>query len=138
MSNNVNAFFCFFCTKGQLLDLMQVNLSIVGGTCFTNAIINDTQVADVVNSPKIPHCTWVMLEARGLGRAVVTVYDVGLSPPLLTSAYVSFLVIFHFCVYQALMLIFHIPLFFILCRDSCNAVDARYAIILCDLVIYIY
>uniref|UniRef100_A0A1D1XKT8 Nuclear pore membrane glycoprotein 210-like n=2 Tax=Anthurium amnicola TaxID=1678845 RepID=A0A1D1XKT8_9ARAE len=67
----------------------KVNLSIVGGTCFLDAVINDTQVAEIVQPPESAHCSWMMIAARGLGNAVMTVYDIGLSPPIGTSALVK-------------------------------------------------
>lgn len=66
-------------------------MSIVGGTCFTDAVVNDTHVADIVQPPQSAHCSWLMLAARGLGTAVITVYDIGISPPVRTSATVSLL-----------------------------------------------
>ncbi|CAA6668012.1 unnamed protein product [Spirodela intermedia] len=53
----------------------KANLSIIGGTCFIDAVVNDTHVADIVQPPQNAH--------------FITVYDIGLSPPVRTSASVT-------------------------------------------------
>lgn len=66
----------------------QVNLSISGGSCFLETFVNDSQVIEVVQPPTGLQCLQLILSPIGLGTAAVTVYDVGLSPPLTASAVV--------------------------------------------------
>ncbi|KAF8399768.1 hypothetical protein HHK36_015638 [Tetracentron sinense] len=68
---------------------MKVNLSITGGTCFLNAVVNDSRVIEVIQSPPSLQCLQLMLGPRGLGTALVTVHDIGLAPPLAASAVVQ-------------------------------------------------
>ncbi|XP_010528227.1 PREDICTED: nuclear pore complex protein GP210 [Tarenaya hassleriana] len=60
----------------------KVNLSITGGSCLWEAVVNDSRVAEVIQPPSDLQCSQMMLSSRGLGTAQVTVYDVGVSPPL--------------------------------------------------------
>ncbi|ONK57184.1 uncharacterized protein A4U43_C10F17460 [Asparagus officinalis] len=66
----------------------KVNLSVTGGTCFLDAVVNDTQVVQLTQPPEGVDCSRLMLSARGLGTALVTVWDIGLSPPAAASALV--------------------------------------------------
>ncbi|XP_008807451.2 LOW QUALITY PROTEIN: nuclear pore complex protein GP210 [Phoenix dactylifera] len=66
----------------------KVNLSVTGGTCFLNAVTNDTQVAFIIQPPESTQCSQLIVGARGLGSALVTVRDVGLSAPAAASALV--------------------------------------------------
>ncbi|XP_010248630.1 PREDICTED: nuclear pore complex protein GP210 [Nelumbo nucifera] len=67
----------------------KVNLSITGGTCFMDAVVNDTRVIEVIQPPPSFQCLQVMLGPVGLGSARVTIHDMGLSPPLAASAVVQ-------------------------------------------------
>ncbi|XP_062106942.1 nuclear pore complex protein GP210 isoform X1 [Humulus lupulus] len=67
----------------------KVNLSTTGGSCFLEAFVNDTQVVEVVQPPTGLQCLQLILFPKGLGTAVVTVYDIGLTPPLTASAVVQ-------------------------------------------------
>ncbi|XP_042500148.1 nuclear pore complex protein GP210 [Macadamia integrifolia] len=67
----------------------KLNLSITGGTCFLNAVVNDTQVVEVIQPPPSLECLQLMLAPRGIGTALVTVHDIGLAPPLAASAVVQ-------------------------------------------------
>ncbi|KAF4381614.1 hypothetical protein F8388_021242 [Cannabis sativa] len=67
----------------------KVNLSTTGGSCFLEAFVNDTQVVEVVQPPTGLQCLQLILSPKGLGTAVVTVYDIGLTPPLTASALVQ-------------------------------------------------
>ncbi|XP_043725573.1 nuclear pore complex protein GP210 [Telopea speciosissima] len=67
----------------------KLNLSITGGTCFLNAVVNDTQVVEVIQPPPSLQCLQLMLAPRGIGTALVTVHDIGLSPPLAASTMVQ-------------------------------------------------
>lgn len=69
---------------------VQVNLSIVGGTCLLDAYINDTRVADIVQPPQITQCSHFTVGAIGLGVANVIVRDNGLSLPAIASALVLY------------------------------------------------
>ncbi|KAM7268816.1 hypothetical protein ACFE04_010982 [Oxalis oulophora] len=67
----------------------KVNLSITGGSCFLEAVVNDTKVVEVIHSPQGLKCSQLMLSPKSLGNALVTVYDIGLAPPLTASATVQ-------------------------------------------------
>lgn len=56
--------------------------------------MNDTQVAEVVPLPTSLQCLQVMLSPRGLGTAFVAVNDIGLVPPIATSAVVILIIPF--------------------------------------------
>ncbi|KAK9117285.1 hypothetical protein Sjap_016232 [Stephania japonica] len=66
----------------------KVNLSITGGTCFLDAVVNDTQVLEVIQPPPSLQCSHIMLAPRALGVALVTVRDMGLAPHASASAMV--------------------------------------------------
>ncbi|ERN13772.1 hypothetical protein AMTR_s00049p00191680 [Amborella trichopoda] len=66
----------------------KVRLSILGGTCDVVPVLNVSNVVQVIQEEQSPSCKHLMLGARGLGSAVVTVRDVGLSPPVTASALV--------------------------------------------------
>lgn len=68
--------------------IFQLNLSITGGSCFLEAVVNDSRVLEVVQPPRGLQCSQLMLSPKGMGTALVTVYDVGLAPPLAASAVV--------------------------------------------------
>ncbi|CAL5090263.1 unnamed protein product [Urochloa decumbens] len=58
----------------------QENLIVSGGTCSLDASTNDTHVVQIVNHPGKSLCSQLILGAKGLGKAIVTIQDVGLSP----------------------------------------------------------
>ncbi|KAK8586935.1 hypothetical protein V6N12_021454 [Hibiscus sabdariffa] len=67
----------------------KANLSITGGSCFLEALVNDSRVVEVTQSPPGLRCLQLMLSPKGLGAAVVTVYDIGLTPNLVASVVVQ-------------------------------------------------
>ncbi|XP_037443214.1 nuclear pore complex protein GP210-like [Triticum dicoccoides] len=66
----------------------QETLAVSGGTCFLDASTNDTHVVQIVQHPGKALCSQLILGARGLGSAVVTIQDIGLSPRVSTSSLV--------------------------------------------------
>ncbi|KAJ1288978.1 hypothetical protein BS78_02G130300 [Paspalum vaginatum] len=58
----------------------QENLIVSGGTCSLEASTNDTHVVQIVEHPGKALCSQLILGAKGLGKAIVTIQDVGLSP----------------------------------------------------------
>ncbi|KAK3132641.1 hypothetical protein QOZ80_6AG0525560 [Eleusine coracana subsp. coracana] len=64
------------------------NLSVSGGTCSLDASTNDTHVVQVVQHPGKALCSQLILGARGLGSAIVTIQDIGLSPRATTHSLV--------------------------------------------------
>lgn len=64
----------------------QVNLYVTGGTCFLDAETNNTQVIQIIQPTEDSMCSYLTVGARGLGVALVTVVDKGLSPPSSASA----------------------------------------------------
>ncbi|KAJ7974628.1 Nuclear pore complex protein [Quillaja saponaria] len=66
----------------------KVNLSITGGSCFLEALTNDSRVVEVIQPPSL-QCLQLVVTPKGLGTALVTIYDVGLVPPLTASAVVQ-------------------------------------------------
>ncbi|CAL5332090.1 unnamed protein product [Camellia sinensis] len=67
----------------------QLNLSITRGSCFVDAVVNNSQVIEVIQPPSGLQCSQSVLAPKGLGTALVTVYDIGLSPPLATASVAS-------------------------------------------------
>ncbi|MED6170545.1 hypothetical protein PIB30_032004 [Stylosanthes scabra] len=67
----------------------KVNLSITGGSCFLEAVSNDSQVVEVTQPPSGLECSQLILSPKGLGLANLTLYDIGLTPPLRASALVQ-------------------------------------------------
>lgn len=70
----------------SLILLLQISLSISGGTCFLEAASNDTQVVRIIQHPEGVHCTNLVVGVMGLGTALVAVHDIGLSPSTVASA----------------------------------------------------
>ena len=72
--------------------LFQGSFSVLGGSSHIEADINDTKVAFVLEQPHAPDYLHMTIAARGLGTALITVYDVGLISPAFDSAmvFVSF------------------------------------------------
>lgn len=86
---------CYYISV-KLIDLftilyvsLQVNLSISGGSCFLEAVTNDSQVVEVTQPQTGLECQQLILSPKGLGIANLTLYDMGLAPPLKASALVS-------------------------------------------------
>ncbi|XVF14043.1 hypothetical protein REPUB_Repub09cG0022600 [Reevesia pubescens] len=67
----------------------KANLSITGGSCFLETVVNDSRVVEVTQSPPSLQCLQLMLSPKGLGTAVVTVYDIRLAPNLAASVMVQ-------------------------------------------------
>ncbi|XP_058778625.1 nuclear pore complex protein GP210 isoform X1 [Vicia villosa] len=67
----------------------KVNLSITGGSCFLEAVTNDSQVVEVTQPQTGLECQQLILSPKGLGIANLTLYDMGLTPPLKASALVQ-------------------------------------------------
>ncbi|KAF9625307.1 hypothetical protein IFM89_021246 [Coptis chinensis] len=68
---------------------LQASLSITGGTCFLDAVVNDTSVVEVMRPSPSLECWHLTIAPRGLGSALVTANDIGLTPPLAASAVVE-------------------------------------------------
>ncbi|XP_016903284.2 nuclear pore complex protein GP210 isoform X1 [Cucumis melo] len=67
---------------------LKANMSITGGSCFLDAVVNDSRIVDVIQPTPGMQCRDLALSPKGLGTALVTVYDIGLNPPLSSSAVV--------------------------------------------------
>uniref|UniRef100_A0A1J3FQQ1 BIG2 domain-containing protein n=1 Tax=Noccaea caerulescens TaxID=107243 RepID=A0A1J3FQQ1_NOCCA len=67
----------------------KVNLSMTGGSCLWEAVVNDSRVAEVIRPPSGLQCSQMMLYPKGLGTTLVTVYDIGVSPPLSAPAVIK-------------------------------------------------
>lgn len=72
----------------KFIVLLQVNLSITGGSCFLDAIVNDSRVVEAFLPPSGLQCLQLMVAPKGLGTALVTVNDIGTAPPLVASSVV--------------------------------------------------
>lgn len=96
--------------------LIQANLSIAGGSCFLESAVNDSRVVEVIQAPEGLQCLQLMLSPKGLGTALVTVYDVGLAPPRAASALVLYLLLcllYTICLsIQNVLVIPHVFLYF--------------------------
>ncbi|XP_017229094.1 nuclear pore complex protein GP210 [Daucus carota subsp. sativus] len=66
-----------------------LDLSISGGSCALTTVVNDTQVAELIDRTPDLHCSQLSLAPKSLGTALVTVYDMGLSPPLAATSVVQ-------------------------------------------------
>lgn len=62
---------------------------MTGGSCLWEAVVNDSRVAEVIRPPSGLQCSQMTLSPKGLGTTLVTVYDIGVSPPLSALAVVS-------------------------------------------------
>ena len=51
--------------------------------------MNNSRVAEVIRPPSGLQCSQMILSPKGLGTTIVTVYDIGVSPPLSALALVS-------------------------------------------------
>lgn len=67
----------------------RLNLSIAGGSCYLDTHVNNSQVLEIVQLPLDLQCLQLMLAPKRLGTALVTVYDIGLAPPLAASSVVQ-------------------------------------------------
>ncbi|KAG9446505.1 hypothetical protein H6P81_012633 [Aristolochia fimbriata] len=67
---------------------VKATLSIIGGTCLLEAIVNDTHVVDIIQPPTSTHCSSLKISPKGLGTALITVHDIGLSPSITASSVV--------------------------------------------------
>uniref|UniRef100_A0A7N0ZVJ4 Uncharacterized protein n=1 Tax=Kalanchoe fedtschenkoi TaxID=63787 RepID=A0A7N0ZVJ4_KALFE len=68
---------------------VKVDLSIIGGSCFLDAAVNDSRVVDLIQPSDGLRCMRVTVAPKGLGTAVITIKDIGLTPPLATSSLVQ-------------------------------------------------
>ncbi|KAG8384867.1 hypothetical protein BUALT_Bualt04G0163000 [Buddleja alternifolia] len=67
----------------------RLNISITGGSCFLETLVNDTQVVEVIQQLPAYQCSDLVLAPKSLGYALVTVHDIGLVPPLAASSTVQ-------------------------------------------------
>ncbi|XP_068664790.1 nuclear pore complex protein GP210 isoform X3 [Aristolochia californica] len=67
----------------------KAKLSIIGGTCFLEAMVNDSNVVEIIQPPASTHCSSLRLSPKGLGTALITVHDVGLTPAIAASSMVQ-------------------------------------------------
>lgn len=63
-------------------------MSIIGGSCFLEVVANDSRVVEVIHPPAGLQCSQLLLSPKGLGTALVTVFDIGLAPTVATSTVV--------------------------------------------------
>ncbi|KAL1564235.1 nuclear pore complex protein GP210-like protein [Salvia divinorum] len=73
----------FFSSEARL------NISITGGSCFLDTLVNDTNIVEVIQQIPDYDCSQLTLAPKTLGSALVTVQDVGLVPPLSASSTVQ-------------------------------------------------
>lgn len=66
-----------------------MNLSVFGGSCFLDIKVNDSRVVEVMQPATGLECSQLTLIPRGVGTAVVKIYDVGLSPSITTASVVT-------------------------------------------------
>ncbi|KAF9666359.1 hypothetical protein SADUNF_Sadunf16G0221300 [Salix dunnii] len=67
----------------------KANLSIAGGSCLWEAVVNDSQVVEVAQPPPGLQCVQLRLLPKMLGIALVSISDIGLIPHTSTSAVVQ-------------------------------------------------
>ncbi|XP_074274983.1 nuclear pore complex protein GP210 isoform X2 [Silene latifolia] len=67
----------------------KMNLSVFGGSCLLDAVVNDSRIVEVLQPAQDLQCSRLTLVPKSVGSAVVTVYDVGLSPPLTAASVVK-------------------------------------------------
>lgn len=67
----------------------KLNLSISGGSCSLDAVVNDTLIVEVIESPPDLQCLQLLLAPKRLGTALVTIFDTGLAPPIAASSVVQ-------------------------------------------------
>ncbi|KAL3629180.1 hypothetical protein CASFOL_026402 [Castilleja foliolosa] len=67
----------------------RLNISISGGTCFLEKLVNDTQIVEIIQQKPAYKCSQLTLAPKSLGPALVTVHDTGLVPPLAASSVIQ-------------------------------------------------
>ncbi|XP_057770260.1 nuclear pore complex protein GP210 [Salvia miltiorrhiza] len=67
----------------------RLNISITGGSCFLDTLVNDTHIVEVIRQIPDYDCSQLTLAPKSVGSALVTVQDVGLVPPLSASSTVQ-------------------------------------------------
>ncbi|GFP93457.1 nuclear pore complex protein gp210 [Phtheirospermum japonicum] len=67
----------------------RLNISISGGTCFLEKLVNDTQIVEIIQQRPAYKCSQLTLAPKSLGPALVTVHDTGLAPPLAASSVIQ-------------------------------------------------
>ncbi|KAL0377391.1 UNVERIFIED_CONTAM: Nuclear pore complex protein [Sesamum radiatum] len=67
----------------------RLNISITGGSCFFDTLVNDSQIVEVTQQVPVYECSQLVLAPKSLGSALVTVQDIGLVPPLAASSTVQ-------------------------------------------------
>ncbi|XP_012837561.1 PREDICTED: nuclear pore complex protein GP210-like [Erythranthe guttata] len=66
----------------------RLNISIIGGSCYFDGLVNDTEIVEVVQQPThgCDDCSQLTLAPKGVGSALVTVGDIGLIHTLSASS----------------------------------------------------
>nr|GMC67213.1 nuclear pore complex protein GP210 [Ipomoea batatas]GME06981.1 nuclear pore complex protein GP210 [Ipomoea batatas] len=67
----------------------RLNLSITGGSCSLDTLVNDTKVVEIMQPAPGLQCLQLLLAPKKLGTVLVTVRDIGLAPPLSASSMVQ-------------------------------------------------
>lgn len=67
----------------------RLNLSITGGSCSLDTVVNNSEVVQVIQPPSSLHCLQLVLAPKGLGTTLVTIYDIGISLPLSATSVVQ-------------------------------------------------
>ncbi|KAH6830507.1 embryo defective 3012 [Perilla frutescens var. hirtella] len=67
----------------------RLNISITGGSCFLDTLVNDTHIVEVIHQIPDYDCSQLTLAPKKLGSALVKVQDIGLAPPLSASSIVQ-------------------------------------------------
>ncbi|EPS63976.1 hypothetical protein M569_10806, partial [Genlisea aurea] len=63
-----------------------LNISITGGSCSLETVVNDTHVLKILQPEPAFGCKQLLVAPKGLGTALVTVRDIGPIPPLAVSS----------------------------------------------------
>lgn len=67
----------------------RLNLSITGGSCSLDTLVNDTKVVEIIQPAPGLQCLQLLLAPKKLGTVLVTVRDIGLTPPLSASSMIQ-------------------------------------------------
>ncbi|XP_019185742.1 PREDICTED: nuclear pore complex protein GP210 isoform X2 [Ipomoea nil] len=67
----------------------RLNLSITGGSCSLDTLVNDTKIVEIMQPAPGLQCLQLLLAPKKLGAVLVTVRDIGLAPPLSASSMVQ-------------------------------------------------
>lgn len=67
----------------------RLNLSVTGGSCSLDTVVDNSEVVEVIQPPSSLQCLQLVLAPKGLGTTLVTVYDIGISPPLSATSVVQ-------------------------------------------------